>query len=76
MTRHCNVVVWRDSEVMYVPTIPALLGYHIQAQSLEQLVERGIESVALVLESDQAGELVCVSVQQVCCSLNGSPPIF
>ena len=67
MTRHFNVVVERDSEGFFVATVPALTGCHTQAQSLDQLMERVQEAIALYLEveGDSAGELDFVGVQRV-----------
>ena len=67
MTRHFNVVIERDSEGFFVATVPALPGCHTQAQSLDQLMERVREAIALYLEveGDSAGELDFVGVQRV-----------
>jgi len=67
MTRHFNVVVERDSEGFFVATVPALPGCHTQAQSLDQLMERVQEAIALYLEveGNSAGELDFVDVQRV-----------
>lgn len=67
MTRHFNVVVERDSEGFFVGTVPALPGCHTQAQTLDQLMERVQEAIALYLdvEGDSAGELDFVGVQRV-----------
>ena len=68
MTRHFNVVVERDSEGFFVATVPALPGCHTQAQSLDQLMERVQEAIALYLEveGDSTNELYFVGVQRVC----------
>ena len=67
MTRHFNVLVERDSEGFFVATVPALPGCHTQAQSLDQLMERVQEAIALYLEvaGDSANELDFVGVQRV-----------
>ena len=67
MTRHFNVVVERDSEGFFVATVPALPGCHTLAHSLDQLIERVQEAIALYLEveGDSAGELDFVGVQRV-----------
>ena len=67
MTRHFNVVLERDSEGFFVATVPALPGCHTQAQSLDQLMERVQEAIALYLEveGDSASEKDFVSVQWV-----------
>ena len=48
-------------------TVPALPGCHTQAQSLDQLMERVQEAIALYqeVEGDSAGELDFVGVQRV-----------
>ena len=67
MTRHFDVVVERDSEGFFVATVPALPGCHTQAQSLDQLLERVQEAIALYLEveGNSGNELDFVGVQQV-----------
>jgi len=67
MTRRFNVLVERDSEGFFVATVPALPGCHTQAKSLDQLMERVQEAIALYLEveGDSANELDFVGVQQV-----------
>ncbi len=67
MTRHFNVLVERDSEGFFVATVPALPGCHTQAKSLDQLMERVQEAIALYLEveGDSANELDFVGIQQV-----------
>ena len=68
MTRHFNVVVERDSEGIFVATVPALPGCHTHAHSLDQLMERVQEAIELYLEveGDSPGELDFVGVQRVC----------
>ncbi len=68
MTRQFNVVIERDSEGWFVASVPALPGCHTQAQSLDQLMERVQEAIALYLEveGDATGELDFVGVQRVC----------
>ncbi len=50
MNRDFNVVVERDSEGFYVASVPALPGCHTQATSLDELMERVKEAIALCLE--------------------------
>ena len=68
MTRQFSVVVERDAEGFYVATVPALPGCHTQARSLDQLMERVREAIALVLEveGEPAEEMDFVGVQRVC----------
>ena len=68
MTRQFSVVVERDAEGFYVASVPALPGCHTQARSLDQLMERVREAIALVLEveGEPAEEMDFVGVQRVC----------
>lgn len=50
--RQFDVVVERDSEGMYVASVPALRGCHTQARSLDELMERIKEAIELCLEVD------------------------
>ncbi len=67
MTRVFDVVVERDEEGIYVASVPALPGCHTQAESLDQLMERIKEAIALCLEveGDEASNLDFVGVQRV-----------
>jgi predicted RNase H-like HicB family nuclease len=68
MSRQFSVVVERDAEGFYVASVPALPGCHTQARSLDQLMERVREAIALVLEveGEPAEEMDFVGVQRVC----------
>lgn len=59
MNREFSVVIERDEEGYYVASVPALPGCHTQARSLDELMERVREAIALCLEvqSDEAGGL-------------------
>ena len=50
MGREFNVVVERDAEGFYVASVPALHGCHTQARSLDELMERIKEAIALCPE--------------------------
>jgi predicted RNase H-like HicB family nuclease len=50
MARNVHVVIERDSEGNDVASVPTLPGCHTQARSLDQLVERIKEAIALYLE--------------------------
>ncbi|MDO8834768.1 MAG: type II toxin-antitoxin system HicB family antitoxin [Vicinamibacterales bacterium] len=52
MGREFNVVVERDAEGFYVASVPTLRGCHTQARSLDELMERIKEAIALCLEVD------------------------
>lgn len=56
MKRHFNVIVERDSEGYYVGTVPELHGCHTQASSLDQLMERMREAIALCMEVEREDE--------------------
>jgi predicted RNase H-like HicB family nuclease len=48
--REFSVIIERDEEGWFVATVPGLRGCHTQAKSLDQLVERVKEAIALCLE--------------------------
>ena len=50
MKKDFNVNVGRDSEGYYVGTVSCLRGCHTQARSLDELMERMREVIALCLE--------------------------
>jgi len=50
MTRAFNVIIERDAEGYYVATVPELRGCHTQAKSLDTLMKRIREAIALCLE--------------------------
>ena len=67
MEREFNVVVERDGDGFYVASVPALPGCHTQAKSLDELMERIKEAIALCLEvqGEVSDALVFVGVQRV-----------
>ena len=67
MGHNFDVVVERDSDGIYVASVPALRGCHTQASSLDTLMERVREAIELCLEvyDDDAEELEFVGVQRV-----------
>jgi predicted RNase H-like HicB family nuclease len=67
MNRNFHVVIERDSGGYYVASVPALPGCHTQAKSLDQLVERVKEAIALYLEVEGEADqpLDFVGVQQI-----------
>ena len=50
MGRQFNVVIERDEEGYYVASVPALAGCHTQARSLDDLIERVREAIAVWLD--------------------------
>ena len=67
MGREFNVVVERDAEGLYVASVPTLHGCHTQARSLDELMERIKDAVALCLEvqGETGDSLDFVGVQRV-----------
>jgi predicted RNase H-like HicB family nuclease len=67
MQRQFDVVIERDLEGYYVASVPQLHGCHTQAQSLDALMERIREAIALCLEvqGDPAGNLEFVGIQRI-----------
>ena len=67
MSREFSVVIERDEEGYYVASVPALPGCHTQARSLDELMERVREAIALCLEveAEATGGLEFVGVQRV-----------
>ncbi len=64
MKREFNVIIERDAEGYYVARVPELRGCHTQAKSLDTLIKRIREAIALCLEvegeAQSAGEFVGV----------------
>jgi predicted RNase H-like HicB family nuclease len=66
MRRDFTVIVERDDEGYYVASVPSLRGCHTQARSLDELVERVQEAIAVCLEDDAAlPALEFIGVQRV-----------
>lgn len=67
MPREFDVVIERDAEGYYVASVPSLRGCHTQARSLDELVERIREAIALCLEVQEEEEerLAFVGVQRI-----------
>jgi predicted RNase H-like HicB family nuclease len=68
MQRDFTVIVERDEEGYYVASVPALAGCHTQARSLDELVARVQEAIAVCLEDGAAAalpRLEFVGVQRV-----------
>ena len=67
MATDFDVVVERDSDGYYVASVPALHGCHTQARSLDELMERVQEVIALCLEEQgaPAESLEFIGVQRV-----------
>ncbi len=65
--RQFTVLIERDEEGYLVATVPGLRGCHTQAKSLDTLMRRVREVIALCLEEerDHPGALELVGIQQV-----------
>ena len=57
MQRDFTVIVERDEEGYYVASVPALAGCHTQARSLDELVARVQEAIAVCLEDADTAAL-------------------
>jgi predicted RNase H-like HicB family nuclease len=51
--REFSVIVERDEDGYYVASVPELPGCHTQARSLDKLIERVREAIALCLEVER-----------------------
>jgi predicted RNase H-like HicB family nuclease len=52
--REFNVLVERDQDGYYVASVPELPGCHTQARSLDKLMQRIREAIALCLDVERA----------------------
>jgi predicted RNase H-like HicB family nuclease len=68
MPHEFTVIVERDEEGLYVASVPALAGCHTQARSLDELIQRVREAIAVCLEDSDAAAvptLEFIGVQRV-----------
>ena len=67
MAREFSVVIERDAEGYYVASVPSLPGCHTQAKSLDELILRVREAIAVCLEAgvQPAEGLDFVGVQRI-----------
>jgi predicted RNase H-like HicB family nuclease len=56
-TREFTVIVERDEDGYYVASVPAFAGCHTQARSLDDLMQRIQEAIAVCLEDEDAAAL-------------------
>ncbi len=65
--REFSVIVEKDAEGYFVASVPELRGCHTQARSLDKLMERVREAIALCLEveRDSRTTIEFVGVQRV-----------
>jgi predicted RNase H-like HicB family nuclease len=52
-----SVIIEQDSEGTYVASVPALRGCHTQGNSLDQVMDRIREAIALCIEEQGGGSL-------------------
>ena len=67
MARQFDVVIERDSEGLYVASVPQIVGCHTQGRSLDEVMARVREALELCLEVEGAPEqeLEFVGIQRV-----------
>jgi predicted RNase H-like HicB family nuclease len=65
--RKLTVLIEQDEEGYFVANVPALRGCHTQAKSLDTLMKRVREVIALCLEdtNNHVGPLELVEIQQI-----------
>ncbi len=65
--REFSVIIERDSEGYFVATVPELKGCHTQAKSLDLLMKRIREAIAVCMEAedDSLGSHEFIGVQRV-----------
>ena len=65
--REFSVIVEKDAEGYFVASVPELRGCHTQARSLDKLMDRVREAIALCLEveGDASATTEFVGVQRV-----------
>ena len=68
MRRQFTIVIERDEEAWLVGSVPGLPGYHTQARSMDELLERAREAIQLCLEEladEPAEQLELVGIQRI-----------
>ena len=65
MKREFNVVIEQDEDGYFVASVPALRGCHTQAKSLDVLMKRVKEAIALCIEVEEPVENQFIGVQRV-----------
>lgn len=68
MSTEYTIVIEKDEDGYYVGSVPALPGCHTQGKSIDQLLERMEEAIALWLEvegEDAQNSLELVGVQRI-----------
>ena len=67
MQRQFDVIIERDSDGYYIASVPQLVGCHTQAQSLDEVMVRIREAIALCLEvrDENVPDLEFIGIQRV-----------
>jgi len=65
MKREFNVVIEQDEDGYFVASVPALRGCHTQAKSLDVLMKRVKEAIALCVEVEEPVTNQFIGVQRV-----------
>ncbi len=65
MVHEFSVVIEKDEDGYYVASVPALRGCHTQARSLDLLMKRIKEAIALCLEVEEPSVNEFIGVQRV-----------
>ena len=65
MKREFNVVIEQDEDGFFVASVPALRGCHTQAKSLDVLMKRVKEAIALCVEVEEPVVNQFIGVQRV-----------
>jgi len=65
MIREFNVVIEQDEDGYFVASVPALRGCHTQAKSLDVLMKRVKEAIALCVEVEEPVFNQFIGVQRV-----------
>ena len=68
MAREFTVVIERDEDGYLIASVPALLGCHTQACSMDKLIERVKEAIQLCLEvqgAEAEESLELVGIQRI-----------
>ena len=68
MSTEYTIVIEKDEDGYYVGSVPGLSGCHTQGKSIDQLLERMEEAIALWLEAnseDAPSPLELVGVQRI-----------
>ncbi|HAS82508.1 MAG TPA: HicB family protein [Verrucomicrobia bacterium] len=65
MKREFNVVIEQDEDGYFIASVPALRGCHTQAKSLDVLMKRVKEAIALCVEVEEPVVNQFIGVQRV-----------